>query len=137
MYYKLKPYRKGTEKPDGSVIFYVISAKWIEMWKQFINKKQPMPNPIDNTDLKNFIQMRRKTLQYPECDEDLGVKKYEDYYEFDYRMWKFFFDLYGCNCPIQIKYFSKKLLRSNQYNIGSTSVKEDLPVDYRSILNSE
>jgi hypothetical protein len=56
----LKEQNEGTTQPDGSVVFYVISAKWVEKWRSYICQDNQMPGEIDNTDLKSYIQYMRE-----------------------------------------------------------------------------
>ena len=51
--------RGGTNIGDGTVIFYVICAEWIEKWKAFIQGDAPVPDQINNMSLTSFIKQKR------------------------------------------------------------------------------
>jgi hypothetical protein len=36
MYFKLKSNTQGKKNPDGSEVYFVVSAKWIDKWRAFI-----------------------------------------------------------------------------------------------------
>ena len=75
----------------------MISSDWIDLWKAFIINSKPPPPGINNTILRKRIERRRKELNDPVSDDDLGITKQKDYYEFDYKLWKFYYDSYGCS----------------------------------------
>ena len=40
---------------DGGLTYFLISAKWIQKWRDFITHKGEMPGPIENRDLAEKI----------------------------------------------------------------------------------
>ena len=64
-YQELKVNRKGSDLNDGSVLFYAISAEWIERWKGFVSDNKPIPGEINNLGLKSFILKCRAESNYP------------------------------------------------------------------------
>lgn len=59
-YRVLKSQSNGQSEADGSVVYYVISAKWVEKWRSYICLESPMPGEIDNVDLKQYIMFMRE-----------------------------------------------------------------------------
>ena len=59
---------------------------------------------IDNKLLKQKIKTARNNLNYPDDETDLGLADKEDFYILSVEFFKFFYDTYGCNTIIQVKY---------------------------------
>jgi hypothetical protein len=76
----------------------------MSLWRHFVNGKGPIPGEIDNMALKKKIQEARKQLHYPEDEQDLGLQDKQDFYILSVEFFRFFYNTYGCNQIIQIKY---------------------------------
>ena len=40
---------------DGGLGYFVISAEWIKLWRDFVNKKGGMPGPVENKPIADYI----------------------------------------------------------------------------------
>lgn len=64
-----------------------------------------MPGGIRNRELKSYIIERRRYQGSPLNDNDIGIQKDTDYYEFNEDLWKMFYNNYGCDECIMIRYY--------------------------------
>lgn len=80
VYHKHKNNKDPIRGGDGSLFYYLISTKWIGVWKKFVNGETSQPGPINNSVLAEQIMQRRKKCDYPLHDNRLGLKEPEDFY---------------------------------------------------------
>ena len=81
----------------------MISAKWISLWKKFVNGETSQPGPIGNSALAELIMQRRKRLDYPMHDNKLMLKEPDDFYQLSQDFWDMFRERYGCDIAIQLR----------------------------------
>lgn len=55
----LKNLKDGLITVDKSVIYYVISAKWVHSWRDYIKSNGPLPGEIDNNEINSYIEFVR------------------------------------------------------------------------------
>jgi hypothetical protein len=84
--------------------YLLISAEWMEAWRNFVKKLGPKPGKIRNGDLLREIEANRRINDYPEFDDNIGVKDKEDYYSLSVDFFSFFYDCFGCDHIIIILY---------------------------------
>jgi hypothetical protein len=69
---------------------------WVQKWISFIEENYPLPDEIDNFDLKQrIVDARSSIINYNGMDNALALRENEDYVIFSALLWKFFFDNYG------------------------------------------
>jgi hypothetical protein len=76
----------------------------MSVWRHFVNGKGPVPGEIDNYALKKKIQEARTYNKFPEDEQELGLHDKQDFYILSVEFFRFFYNTYGCNQIIQIKY---------------------------------
>ena len=102
--------------------YFIISIEWMSVWRAFVNGKGAPPGMIDNKLLKQKILNARRNQEYPEDETDLGLADKEDFYILSVQFFKFFYDTYGCNTIIQVKYKTfEQRIEINSDPLGSTS----------------
>lgn len=89
---------------ERSYGYYLVALEWMGEWRQFVNGKGRVPGQIDNYMLKRRIQQARERLGHPDHDDDLGLSDKVHFYILSVNFFKFFYDTYGCNQIIAIKY---------------------------------
>lgn len=108
-YYEYK-HDDTTLKFDEGFGYYVVSFEWMKAWRNFIGKtRYDPPGMITNSYLKQKIQKQKSRYNYPEDDKELGLSDKSDYYMLSCKFWKFFFDLYGADQIIVMKFKNKKV----------------------------
>lgn len=84
--------------------YYIISIEWMSEWRNFANNTGPPPGIIDNTALIKKIKRNRIKYNNPESDSDIGLADKIDYYIISVGFFKFFYDTYGCDSIVILKY---------------------------------
>lgn len=94
------------EDPSMSKIhgYFIISIEWMSEWRQFANNVGPEPGPVDNTALIKKIKRNRIKFNNPDSDGELGLADKQDYYIISVGFFKFFYDTYGCDTIVILKY---------------------------------
>ena len=60
-YNKYKADKSVIELEDGSLTYYIVSAKWIEEWRDFVNGKKGLPGPVVNKPIAEAIMSQRRS----------------------------------------------------------------------------
>ena len=105
---------------DGGLTYFLISATWIQKWRDFITLKGPVPGPIENRDIAEKIYMQRaieKVDWYKVHDNHVAMKENEEAYTLSHDFWQMFNSRYSCDMVVQIR----------KYNDVNKLVKE--PID--------
>ena len=70
----------------------------MDRWRKFLTTQgAPRPGKVRNMTLANEIEKKRKEMNYPDSDEDLGFKDKIHFYVLSVNFFKFFYDTYGCD----------------------------------------
>ena len=118
-YHKVKQIERATPMEDGSLSVYLISGKWINQWRAWINKSRPSPGPVSNRELAERIAQLRLDSGFKIHDNDLLLKENEDHYVLAEDFWNMFSERYGVDVVIQKrKYTEIKDLLPHQIQIG-------------------
>ena len=91
---------------DGSLSYFIISSEWIKKWRDFVNKKGPMPDQVENKPIAKYISDQRKDTRYRIHDNDVDIKEPEEVYILSEDFWSVFRDRYGCDIQIQIRKYA-------------------------------
>ena len=73
-------------------------------WRSFANGSGPEPGIVDNRALISKIKKNRIKYNNPESDSDIGLADKKDYYILSVAFFKFFYDTYGCDSIVILKY---------------------------------
>lgn len=97
-YNKYRYDKSVTELPDGSLVHYVVSTKWIKKWREFVNKRGGLPGVVNNAELASKIMNYREKMQYKQLhDNGIRLREPEDMYFLSEDFWSVFKDRYGCD----------------------------------------
>ena len=75
---------------DGGLTYFLISAQWIQKWRDFITHKGPVPGPIQNTNLAEKIYLQRSVERsdwYKVHDNHVALKENEEAYTLSHDFW--------------------------------------------------
>ena len=97
LYGRYKDDKSVGEHEDGSLSYYMVDATWIKKWRDFVNRQGPMPGPVVNLPVANYICDNRKKTKYRMYDNDYEVKEPEEVYILSEDFWCVFRDRYGCD----------------------------------------
>ena len=84
--------------------YFIISIDWMSKWRNFANGVGPEPGILDNTSLIKKIKRNRIKYNNPESDSDIGLADKQDYYIISVGFFKFFYDTFGCDSIVVLKY---------------------------------
>ena len=84
--------------------YYIIATDWMSEWRSFANGSGPVPGVVDNRALITKIKRNRIKYNNPESDSDIGLADKKDYYILSVAFFKFFYDTYGCDSIVILKY---------------------------------
>lgn len=76
----------------------------MSQWRNFANHVGPEPGIIDNTNLIRKIKRNRIRYGNPESDSDIGLADKKDFYIISVGFFKFYYDTYGCDSIVILKY---------------------------------
>ena len=108
LYKRLNKNKEGQRDADDSILFYVIEGQWMQDWIHFIEQAGDLPNEIDNSSLRNYIlQWKQQHPNYQGVDNEIELKKRQDYFELSPDLWRMFYDHYGCKPVILVRYFNQ------------------------------
>lgn len=94
----------GDPKMLSSHGYFIIATDWMGEWRSFANGSGPEPGPVDNSALISKIKRNRIKYNNPESDSDIGLADKKDYYILSVAFFKFFYDTYGCDSIVILKY---------------------------------
>ena len=97
------------ENVDGVSVYgyYLISRTWMHKWRNFVSQSGGRPGPVDNTELIETIEAKRKQLGYPSDELELNLNDKTDYYILSTGFFKFYYDLYDAKNILIIKYTTR------------------------------
>ena len=118
---------------EKSYGYYIVSLEWMSQWRSFVNRKGSKPGCIDNSMLKDRIEESRERLSYPEDESHLGLHDKVHFYILSVAFFKFFYNAYGCNHIIQIKYSFVQ----ERVEINPDALRESIPALSKRYLRSQ
>ena len=84
--------------------YFIISVEWMSKWRNFANNIDTEPGILDNSLLIKKIKKNRIKYNNPESDGDIGLADKQDYYIISVGFFKFFYDTFGCDTIVILKY---------------------------------
>jgi hypothetical protein len=73
-------------------------------WRSYVNKTGKKPGKMTNKKLMQLIEQMRKETNHPRDETELGINEKHHFYSLSVNFFKFFYDLYGCDQIIMLKY---------------------------------
>jgi len=106
---------------------YIVSARWMRVWDQFMATGAPNPGPISNA--KDLL-----VLAAGDCVPRPGLKYGEDYVKANSGVWEILLDIYGCDkIPVEGggtgDMQSVVRILADAQNIAATSGESEVDID--------